>query len=87
METPIYSSTEGDPHVGIVKVPDNRVDELSRLYRPKRTTYAAVEYVDYLGMTRGDQKQNRKVTDLMKDADALVHGLLLRRSFDCTAPA
>jgi GTP-binding protein YchF len=50
-----------------------RVDRLSEIYRPKKTTYATVEYVDYIGLTKGDMEQNRKVFDLVKDADAIVH--------------
>jgi len=73
LDTPIYASTTGEPHVGVVKVPDSRVDELAKIFRPRKTTYATVEYVDYLGLTRGDAAQNRKVFDHIKDADALVH--------------
>ncbi len=79
IETPLYATSSGDPHVGVVKVPDTRVDELSNIYAPKKTTYATVEYVDYLGLTKGDSAQNKKVFDLMKDADALVHVI---RSFE-----
>ena len=57
----------------MVKVPDIRVDSLSVIYKPKKITYATVEYVDYLGLTKGDMEQNRKVFDLVKDADAVVH--------------
>jgi len=57
----------------VVKVPDARVDSLSEIYKPKKTTYATVEYVDYIGLTKGDMEQNRKVSDLVKDADAVVH--------------
>jgi GTP-binding protein YchF len=57
----------------VVKVPDARIDKLAEIYQPKKTTYATVEYVDYIGLTKGDMEQNRKVFDLVKDADALVH--------------
>jgi ribosome-binding ATPase len=72
IETTIYSSTAGDPNRGIVKVPDARIDELSEIFRPKKTTYATIEYIDYIGMTKGDVDQNRKVFDLIKDSDAVV---------------
>ncbi|PNX51958.1 MAG: redox-regulated ATPase YchF [Thermoplasmata archaeon M9B2D] len=72
IETPVYPSISGDPHVGIVKVPDSRVEALSEIFKPKKTTHATVEYVDYLGFMKGDSAQNRKVTDHIKDADALV---------------
>jgi ribosome-binding ATPase len=73
IETAIYATTSGDPHFGVVKVPDERVDRLSEIFRPKKITYATIEYVDFLGITKGDIKQNRKVFDLIKDADAIVH--------------
>ncbi len=71
--TTVYSTTEAEPHIAVVKVPDERVDRLSEIYKPKKTTYATVEYVDYLGITKGDLQQNRKVLDLLKDVDAVVH--------------
>ncbi|MGB9715231.1 MAG: redox-regulated ATPase YchF [Thermodesulfovibrionales bacterium] len=73
LETTIYPTTSGEPNLGIVKVPDPRLDRLSAIFRPKKTTYATVEYIDYLGITKGDIKQNRKVFDLIKDVDAIVH--------------
>ena len=73
LETTIYATVISEPHLGVVKVPDSRVNRLSEIYKPKKTTYATVEYVDYIGLTKGDMEQNRKVFDLVKDADALVH--------------
>lgn len=72
-KTTIYSATGGDPIVGVVKVPDPRVNKLSEIFRPTKTTYVTVEYIDYIGLTKGDVSQNRKVFDLVKDADAIVH--------------
>jgi len=73
IETTIYPSVTGEPHIGIVKVPDSRVDKLSYIYNPKKTTLATVEYIDIIGFTKGDTSQNRKVIDLIKDSDALVY--------------
>lgn len=73
LETTSYPTTGGEPNYGVVKVPDPRVDRLTALYRPKKTTYATVEYVDFIGLTKGDVAQNRKVFDLIKDVDAVVH--------------
>lgn len=72
VETTIYPTTSGDPHVGTVKVPDSRLDSLSAVFKPKKTTHATIEYIDSIGLTKGDIKQNRKVFDLIKDADAIV---------------
>jgi len=73
IETTIYPTVSGEPNLGVVKVPDFRVDRLAEIYKPKKTTYATVEYIDYIGLTKGDIAQNRKVFDLIKDADAIVH--------------
>ncbi len=72
LETAPYPTTGGEPHLGAVHVPDKRVDKLSEFYKPKKTTYAMVDYVDYLGLTKGDPKQNAKVFDMIKDADAIL---------------
>lgn len=73
LETTMYATVSGEPHYGVVKVPDIRVDRLAEIYKPKKTTHATVEYIDYIGLTKGDVEQNRKVFDLVKDADAIVH--------------
>jgi ribosome-binding ATPase len=73
LETTLYPTTSGDPNLGVVRVPDPRVDSLSGIFMPKKTAYATIEYADFLGITKGDIKQNRKVFDLMKDADTIVH--------------
>jgi len=80
LETTTYPtsiSADVEPHPGIVKNPDTRIDQLSSIYEPKKTTFATVEYIDYLGITSaaagGDVSQNTKVFNLIKDADAVVH--------------
>jgi GTP-binding protein YchF len=74
LETTLYpTQASAEPHHGVVKVPDPRIDRLAEIYKPKKTTYATVEYVDYIGLTKGDMEQNRKVSDLIRDADAILH--------------
>ncbi len=73
LETTIYPTVTDEPHMGVVKVPDARIDKLAEIYRPKKITHATVEYIDYIGLTKGDTEQNRKVSELIKDADAVVH--------------
>ena len=84
VETAGYSDLAAEPNVGVVKVPDPRVDSLAEIYNPKKITYATVEYVDYLGIVQGDPAQNRKVADLIKDVDAVVH--VVRGFEDETVP-
>ena len=79
LETTTYPTTSGEPAIGVVKVPDSRLDKVSEIFKPKKTTYATVEYIDYIGLTKGDADQNRKVFDLIKDVDAIAHVV---RSFE-----
>jgi ribosome-binding ATPase len=73
LETTIYPTTSAEVNIGVVKVPDPRIDKLSGIFKPKKTTNATIEYLDYIGLTKGDAAQNRKVFDLIKDVDAIVH--------------
>ncbi|MBF0559482.1 MAG: redox-regulated ATPase YchF, partial [Nitrospirae bacterium] len=73
LDTTVYPTISGEPNFGVVKVPDKRIDRLAEIYKPKKITYATVEYIDYIGLTKGDMAQNRKVFDLIKDVDAIVH--------------
>ena len=73
LEVTNYPTLTGDSHTGMVKVPDARLTRLTEIFRPRKTTQATVEYIDYLGLTKGDMEQNRKVFDLIRDADAIVH--------------
>ena len=73
LEVTSYPTLAADPHTGMVKVPDARLIRLTEMFKPKKTTHATVEYIDYLGLTKGDMEQNRKVFDFIRDADAIVH--------------
>jgi GTP-binding protein YchF len=73
IEITIYPTTSEEPHLCIVKVPDSRLDKLSKIFRPKKSTHATIEYIDYIGLTKGSMEQNRKVFDLIKGVDAIVH--------------
>jgi len=73
LEVTSYPNISSETFVGVVKVPDARITRLTEIYKPKKSTQATVEYIDFVGLTKGDMDQNRKVFDLIKDADALVH--------------
>lgn len=69
------------PVLGVVPVPDERVDWLSRLYLPKKTTYAQVTYMDLQGMPGGMENKREYMSLLlthMRPMDAL---LLVLRNF------
>jgi GTP-binding protein YchF len=73
LEVTTFPTISAEPHTGIVRVPDVRLEKLTEIFKPKKTTQATVEYIDYIGLTKGDLAQNRKVFDLIRDADAIVH--------------
>ena len=72
LEVTTFPTLSSEPHTGIVRVPDVRLEKLTAIFKPKKTTRATVEYIDYIGLTKGDMAQNRKVFDLIRDADAIV---------------
>src|SRR3989449_10709650 len=51
-----YPFATKDPNVGVVPVPDDRVEKLAALYKPKKTTHAALQFVDIAGLVRGASK-------------------------------
>ncbi|MCG6553214.1 MAG: redox-regulated ATPase YchF [Candidatus Magnetominusculus sp. LBB02] len=71
-QTSIYASAMDEPHVGSVRVNDKRVETLSGIFKPKKTTYSSIIYTDFQGLIKGDAAHNRKVFEFIRDADALV---------------
>src|ERR1700683_1611966 len=59
-------------HVGVAKVPEPRIDQLAALYKPKKVTYATVEYVDVGGIVREKGRESAALTQL-REVDALAH--------------
>ena len=71
-------------NVGVIKVPDHRVDKLAQLYKPKKKTYAEISFVDVAGppaenAERAQSGLDPKLVQHMREADALVHVV---RAFD-----
>jgi ribosome-binding ATPase YchF (GTP1/OBG family) len=66
-----YDSGRSEMHTGIARVPDARVDALTALFHPKKTTYATFEVVDLAGLAKGE----RTGLDAkeFRNADALLH--------------
>ncbi len=65
-----------DPNVGVVAVPDHRLDALSALYHPKKTTPAVVEFVDIAGLVKGASKGEglgNKFLANIRETSAIVH--------------
>lgn len=61
------------PRLGTIKVPDERVDRLSEIFQPRRTTHAEVIFVDFpRGADAGSGTIDRGTLARMRDVDALV---------------
>src|ERR1051326_2126187 len=54
-----YTSASAEPNLAVVKVPDQRLDQLAPLFEPKKFTPAEVQYVDVAGIVRGSGKEGR----------------------------
>ena len=65
-----------EPNVGMVTVPDERVDFLAELYQPKKVTNAVIEFVDIAGLVKGASKGEglgNKILGDIRNTDAIVH--------------
>ena len=65
-----------DPNVGMVAVPDARLDRLSEMYHPKKTTPAVIEFVDIAGLVKGASRGEglgNKFLGNIRATDAIVH--------------
>ena len=65
-----------DPNVGVVAVPDARLDALSAMYHPKKTTPAVVEFVDIAGLVKGASKGEglgNKFLANIRECAAIIH--------------
>jgi GTP-binding protein YchF len=61
-------------HIGVARVPDERLDRLSALYSPRKTTFASVEYVDVAAIGQEALKETAFLASL-RQVDALIHVL------------
>jgi ribosome-binding ATPase len=65
-------SSPNQAHVGIARVPDERVAKLAEVFKPKKITYATIEYVDIGGLQKDREKNSASLVPL-READALAH--------------
>ena len=65
-----------DPNVGIVTVPDKRLQVLTELYQSQKTTPAVIEFVDIAGLVKGASQGEglgNKFLSHIREVDAVVH--------------
>ena len=71
-----------DPNIGLVDVPDKRLDKLSSLSKSKKKIYANITFVDIAGLVKGASKGEglgNKFLSHIREVDAIIH---LVRCFD-----
>ena len=64
-----------EPNVGVVAVPDERIDNLAKMYKPQKVTKAVVEFVDIAGLVKGASKGEglgNKFLSHIREVDAIV---------------
>ncbi|MEM8882511.1 MAG: redox-regulated ATPase YchF [Planctomycetota bacterium] len=65
-----------EPNVGVVPVPDERVDKLTELVQPKKTIFTSMNFVDIAGLVRGASKGEglgNKFLTHIREVDAIAH--------------
>lgn len=65
-----------EPNIGMVAVPDERLDKLAEMYEPEKVTHAVIEFVDIAGLVKGASKGEglgNKFLSHIREVDAIVH--------------
>lgn len=65
-----------EPNIGVVAVPDKRLDKLAQMYDPDKYTPASIEFVDIAGLVKGASKGEglgNKFLSNIRECDAIVH--------------
>jgi len=65
-----------EPNVGIVTVPDSRLDDLAKMYNPEKYTPAVIEFVDIAGLVKGASQGEglgNKFLSHIREVDAIIH--------------
>ncbi|MCL2023628.1 MAG: redox-regulated ATPase YchF [Oscillospiraceae bacterium] len=77
-----YAFCTIEPNVGVVSVPDQRLDKLAEVYKPKKVISANIEFVDIAGLVKGASRGEglgNKFLSHIREVDAIIHML---RCFD-----
>jgi ribosome-binding ATPase YchF (GTP1/OBG family) len=76
---------KGEDRITAIRVPDERVDALSRMFRPKKTIYAQVEY--FLPGIKKDRPGDPNLWKSVRDCDALLHVVRNHAAYGFDKPA
>jgi hypothetical protein len=78
-EVGIGAGATGRPNLGVIKVPDERVDALAEIFKPRKVTYAEISFVDFPDPPAEPGRLDEKVIVQMREVDALAQVV---RAFD-----
>lgn len=82
-EAPVaHSNGKAEPNLAVIRVLDERVDRLSEIYDPRKTVYATVEFVDFVGVAESADRKDTfssAAMAMIKNMDALA---LVVRNFN-----
>jgi hypothetical protein len=68
------SAHKGEDRISTIRVPDSRIDILSEMYKPQKTTYAQVEYfLPGTAAAKKDQPKDQSIWTAARDCDTLIH--------------
>ncbi len=76
IETSEFSTGKVEAHIGIAKIPDERLDFLSDMYKPKKKTHATIEAIDVPGLVKGSASGKgvgNQFLENIRKTDVLVH--------------
>jgi len=76
VEAANYPFATIQPNVGVVEVPDIRVDRLSEIFKPKKTIHTTIEFTDIAGLVKGASKGEglgNQFLSHIRETDAIVH--------------
>jgi GTP-binding protein YchF len=76
-----------DVHTGVVDVPDERVDRLSAMFKPKKTIYAKVTYADIAGLEGSQSAVSGQLLNLLTQMDGFLHVVRCFEDADVPHPA
>ncbi len=87
VDTSSWGGGKGEAHIGVAQVPDERLERLAEIFKPKKVTHATIEYVDLPGLAPGEGKaalagqaqDMASYLNNLKNVDALVQVV---RAFD-----
>ena len=76
-EAPVtaYANAKAEPNVAIVEVADDRIRRLSEMYRPRKTLFSTIEFIDFMGVRERSAREglfSGPDMGLIKIADALA---------------